>query len=213
MNYEERKKKAFKLIEEDNYRKAFDEFASLFYENPKDLELIKVCFFLLDRMIEGNYDFQPETAEQFIFRGVSKFYKSEYLNSIEDYDKAIAINPKLDYAIKCKAFSLTFLSKYEQAIECLEKAIQINPAGEYYDDIAENYSKLGDHKSASIYHEKAIQFSPNDFRLWYNYGTHLGAHGDFERAIKMFDESIRLYPLYEDAIHNREYYLKRLKEG
>jgi len=213
MSFEERKRRAHKLVKEDNYVGAFAEFCQLYLANPKDVEIIKICSFLLDRIIEGNYDFEPQTAEQFIFRGISKFYKKEYEASINDFDKALSINSKLDYALKCRAFSLTSLKKYSLAIKELEKAIQIKPTGEYFDDLAENYSRIGDIKSALIYHEKAVANSPDEARLWHNYATQLGECGQIEKAISMFDRAIELFPLYEDALHDRQYYSNLLTKN
>lgn len=211
MNYQEQKAKILKLIQEDSYLPAFRECANLIYENPRDSEMTEVCLFLWSRIIEANYDFEPETAEQYHFRGLSKFYKGEVEASIKDYDKALSLKPRMDYVIKTKAFSYHHLGQFEKAIELLNEAIAIKEAGEYYDDLAENYSKLGDAPKTLFYHEKAIQTSPKDPRLWYNYGTHLGVCGEFKKAIQMFDEAIRLWPHYEDAIYNRDHYRKRLK--
>jgi tetratricopeptide (TPR) repeat protein len=212
MSYEERKAKAFELIRKDDYRKAFEEFSILFYENPKDPELIEVSIFLLDRIFSGDYDFQPQTGEEYVYRGIAKFYHNEFDSSIADYDKALLLNPKLDYALKCKAFSLRFKKDFSQSIKVLNYAIQIKPRGEYFDDLAEVYSIIGDNKNAIINHEKAIHYSPEDARLWYNYGTHLGEVGQIEKAIIMFDKAINLWPQYEDALYNREVYLNRLKK-
>ncbi len=208
---EERVYKAQKLLESDKYPEALTEFCKLLYDYPKNPLFLKICSFLFDRMIEGNYDFEPETAEQYMSRGLSKFYKKEIEESLVDYDKALTMNPKLDYVIKCKAFSLTHLGRNEQAITLLLDAVKLNPKGEYYDDIAENYSIIGEMEKAMFFHDKAIKHSPDDARLWYNYGVHLGECGLITEAIKMFSKAIELYPQYEDAIVNLQIYLERLK--
>ena len=209
---EEKIKEGIKLIKEDNYRKAFEVFSLLHYQNPKNQQIIETCQFLFSRITEGYYDFEPILPEEYIFRGVAKFYKGELLPSIADFDQALKLNQKLDYAHKCKAFSLSYLTKYKEAIIELKKAVQINDHGEYYDDIAENYSKLGDFKSAIEYHEKAIQTSPLDPRLWYNYGTHLGKVTEIDSAIQKFEKAIELNPNYEDAKYNLQYYQKLKKK-
>ena len=157
MNYQEQKAKILKLIQEDSYLPAFRECANLIYENPRDSEMTEVCLFLWSRIIEANYDFEPETAEQYHFRGLSKFYKGEVEASIKDYDKALSLKPRMDYVIKTKAFSYHHLGQFEKAIELLNEAIAIKEAGEYYDDLAENYSKLGDAPKTLFYHEKRFR--------------------------------------------------------
>lgn len=211
MTFEERKQEGIKKIKEDNYKEALEIFSVLFYENPHDIELLEITQFLFQRITDAYYDFEPKTGEEFIYRGVAKGYKNELKESIEDFDKAIKLNPKLDYAYKCKAFSLMTLKNYISAIEVLEIAISINPHGEYYDDIAENLSRMGLDKEAIPYHEKAIEKSPNDARLWYNYGTHLGKMNMIANAVLKLQKAIELYPQYEDAKHNLNYYYQKLK--
>ena len=127
MNLQDRIASAAKLIEQDNYIDAFKEFATLHCENPRNEEIVKVCIFLFDRITEGNYDFEPETAQEYLYRGVARFYKGDPSASIVDYDKAIALDSEFDYAFKCKAFSLTFMGKYHSAIDYLEQAIAMSP--------------------------------------------------------------------------------------
>ncbi len=45
-------------------------------------------------------------------------------------------------------------------------------------------------------YEKAVSLSPNDYRLWMEYGVALEQAGDFDRAEKALRESIKLAPAY-----------------
>jgi tetratricopeptide (TPR) repeat protein len=168
-----------------------------------------LCF--SGRITEAHYDFKPETAEEYLFRGVARFYRGELSTSIEDYNEALKLYPKSDYALKCKAFSLMHQCNYLLAIEELKKAIEIKPHGEYYDDIAENHSRMGMNREALEWHEKAIASSPNDPRLWYNCGTHLGKMNMVANAVMKFQKAIELYPEYDDAKYNLNHYYQILK--
>src|SRR4051812_42383597 len=127
MTLEERKQEGLEYIKVDNYKKALEIFSVLLYENPKDQELLEISLFLFSRITEAHYDFQPQSAEEYLFRGVARFYKGELATSIEDYNAALKLYPKSDYALKCKAFSLTHQGNFLLAIEELKKAIAINP--------------------------------------------------------------------------------------
>ncbi|HEX2549728.1 MAG TPA: hypothetical protein VHM20_07855, partial [Gammaproteobacteria bacterium] len=197
---------------EDKYIEAFVEISKLFYENPQDGELIGACVFLHERIVEGNYDFEPETAEQFMFRGIAKFYKEEYANSIHDYDKGLKLNPDCHYTMKCKAFSLMHLHDYLTAINILEAAISISPKGEYFDDIAENYSRMGDKLKAIEYNKLAVGHSPDDPRLIYNYAVQLGELGQYELAIALFSRALEIWPHYDDAKHNLAHYINKIRQ-
>lgn len=211
MNTDKRKQEGLEYIKNDNYKKALEIFSVLLYENPKDQELLEISMFLFQRITDAHYDFQPETAEEFLFRGVARFYHEELEASIADYNEALKKHPKSDYALKCKAFSLMHQGNHLLAIEELKKAIEINPHGEYFDDIAENLSRAGMNKEAIDYHEKAITASPNDARLWYNYGTHLGKMNMIAGAVLKLQKALELYPEYEDAKHNLAHYYYKLQ--
>ncbi|WP_300492264.1 hypothetical protein [Flavobacterium sp.] len=109
MNYNDRKKYAEELIKQDKYPDALVEYSTLIKENPKDTQIIERFVFLWTRIQEGNYDFEPDTPEQYTMRGIAKFYNNETENSIKDFDKALSLDPNYDYALKSRAFSLKFL--------------------------------------------------------------------------------------------------------
>lgn len=211
MNYNERKKLAQELIRQDKYADAIIEYSNLFTENPKDLENLEQFVFLFGRIMDGNYDFEPQTSDQYRIRGIAKFYRNEIENSIKDYDKALMLNSNHDYALKSRAFSLKSLGRIEDAIADLNKAIKINPRGEYYDDLAELYAPI-DIQVALGYHQKAVEYSPDEARLWYNYGVDLMDNQQYKEAFSKYEKAIELWPEYEDAIVNRKYLLENFRD-
>lgn len=208
----ERKKRAHLLVEQDKYPDALKEYAILLKENPKDSEIIETVLFLFSRILEGNYDFQPDTADEYVMRGISKFYHLEFEDSIDDYNKAINLKPDHDYAIKSKAFSLRSIGRIEEAIELCKQAITINPVGEYFDDLAELYDLIGETNLAFDNYKKAVKASPDEFRLWYNFGVHLMENRRYKEAIDKYEKALILWPQYEDAIVNRNWIYENFKE-
>jgi tetratricopeptide (TPR) repeat protein len=204
-NYEERRKKAEELIRQDNYMQAMEEFLLLFKESPSDVDIIERVAFLYSRIHQGNLDFVPETAEQFVMRGIAMFHECQYQESVHDYTEAIKINPKYDFAYKSRAYTLWFLNKRDEAVSDIWRAIEINPIGEYYDDLGGFYAWAGDRANALIYHRKATEVAPDSERLWYNYGVELMEDGQYKEALKMYNKAIELWPLYDDALHNRKH--------
>jgi len=83
MDYSERKKVAQSLVTEDKYPDALREYVLLFKEDPKDEECLNAILFLFGRIVDGNYDFEPTTSDEFVMRGVSKFYQGEFESSIK----------------------------------------------------------------------------------------------------------------------------------
>jgi len=213
MTITERKQLIKELIQQDKYPDALIECSNLFKDDPKDQENIKQFLFLFNRINDGNYEFEPETPEQFVMRGVAKFYNQEFEDSIYDFEKALALDSKHHYALRTRAFSLKFLGKFDEAISDLNTAIEIQPTGEYYDDLSELYQILSEYKTALKYHQLAIEISPADTRLWYNYGVDLAVCGYLEDAMVKYNKAIELWPQYEDAIVNRNIIIESLKRS
>ncbi|WP_300492262.1 tetratricopeptide repeat protein [Flavobacterium sp.] len=93
----------------------------------------------------------------------------------------------------------------------MKRALNIQETGEYYDDLSEIYALIGDIKTVLEFHQKAIETSPNDARLWYNYGVDLIESGNLKEALNKFNKAIELWPQYDDALVNRQYVIEILK--
>ena len=199
MNYNDKLKYGELLIKEDKYKEAFDVFCELRDEKPKDEYLLKTALFLLSRMTEAYYDFDPSTADDFLFRGVARFYKNELDSSTKDYDQAILLNPELDAAYYYKSLNCGHTGNYLLAINELEKAIAINPNCDYFNELAQNYYSLGNFNECFKFHEKAIEKSPENPSLWFTYGAHLGKAKLYKGAIIKFKKAIELKPNYDEA--------------
>jgi tetratricopeptide (TPR) repeat protein len=211
MKYIDRQKYAEELIRQDRYPDALVEYITLFAENPNDLKNIERFTFLFERINDGNYDFDPDTSEQYAMRGTAKFYKKEYGSSILDCDKALSLDSCYHYALRLRALNRKFLGHMEEAIIDLKKAIDIEPTGEYYDDLAEIYQLMGKNNISLKYYQLAIETSPDNPRFWYNYGVELVEDNNIKEALIKFNKAIELWPEYEDAIVNRQYLLNLLE--
>ena len=53
------------------------------------------------------------------------------LKECRQCDKALEINPNLDYVYVNKGDALSSLNKYEEAIKCYDKALETNPNLDY----------------------------------------------------------------------------------
>lgn len=200
------------LITNDEYPKALEEIILALKKNPLD-EFLKEKFLLVsEKIINGNADFDAESSSEFMYRGIAKFYKGDMQGSLDDLKQAIKLDPKNHYAYKNLGFNYTRIGKYSFAIENLNKAISIFESGEYYDDLADTYFNMGDSDTALKYHLKAVEVSPDDARLWYNFGVSYMELGNNETALKHFDKAIELWPQYEDALHNRKHILNLLNK-
>jgi tetratricopeptide (TPR) repeat protein len=65
--------------------------------------------------------------KEIILNGNEYYYKNEPVGAIEQYDKALEIEPKYALAMYNKGSALGNMGKYHEAIECYDKALEIDP--------------------------------------------------------------------------------------
>ena len=99
---------------------------------------------------------QNKTAEHYFEQGNAKDNLQDYRGAIEDYNKAIKINPQYAEAYYNRGNAKDDLEDYRGAIEDFNKAIKIIPqdAGAFYNRGVAKY-KLGDKSGACLDWSKA----------------------------------------------------------
>lgn len=200
------------FIRKDMYPKALSDLAMIIRLDPSSEMAVKNFIFLWKRIIDGNYDFSPENAEEYLLRGQARFYHSEFDEALYDYSKAIELDPELDYAYKSRAFLSHHLRRFDEAEKDLVTATKLKPkCGEYWDDAATNFESKGDVFQAHLCHEHAVNASPDDARLWYNYAVFLVEFlQEADEALKKLDKAIEIWPQFEDALVNRKALLEQI---
>ena len=100
-------------------------------------------------------EIDPHDARFFISRGTFKGTEN-YEDAIEDYTKAIEIEPNSVFAYRLRADSKRKLGDYQGAIDDYTKAIEIEPKKAYlYNYRSESKRKLGDNEGADEDDKKA----------------------------------------------------------
>jgi len=91
-----------------------------------------------------------EYAEAYNNRGNAYAELNEYERAIEDFSKAIELNPALAEAYNNRGLAYAELNKYERAIEDYNKAIELNPNdAEAYANIGIVYLKIRRYEEAA----------------------------------------------------------------
>lgn len=185
----------------------------------------------LDGTVEwGKMDFDelikkfPKDFRGYIFRGryyqsFAAFDEKNYVHAINDYKKAITLNPKsalghyflgeLYYNNK-RFYRLLSVQKPPQediknAIASLNKAIQLNPKlVEAYRLRADIYLHLENYQYSIKDYDKAIELDPDHGGTYYdrgianqNLGNYFKAINDFGKAIKAQKQIVFPYSAYE----------------
>jgi len=147
--------------------------------------------------------------------------------AIECFDALLASNPNNEEVHTRKGIALADLGRYEEAIKELEKALAINPKSTVAKEMKECVQKvifttkrkeeaISNLKEESTKIEgitrKGATARLGDFgltlnltqeRLFYNKGMVLAYQGDYEGAIKCFDEALKINKNFEKALASK----------
>ena len=143
-------------------------------------------------------------AAAYFYRALTFNYADHPAGAIEDYDKAIKIDPQDAAAYYNRGYSKFALKKYEEAIEDYGKAIEIDPQlAQAYFNRGVSKSALGDQAGGIEDYGKAMEIDPQDAQAYSNRGNSKSALGDEAGAIEDYDKAIEIDPQYAAAYYNR----------
>jgi len=139
----------------------------------------------------------------FYTRGYAYAELKEFERAIEDFSKAIELDPNDAEAYYNRGLAYAKLGKYEQAIKDYDKAIELNPAlADAYYNRGVAYVKLNKHEQAIEDFSKAIELNPALAEAYYNRGLTYAKLNQYEQAIKDYDKAIELNPTLAEAYAN-----------
>lgn len=95
-----------------------------------------------------------------------------------------------------KLSAIEILAKNDLAIVEAKKAIKIMPNADSYDELAENYFRLGQIKECLFNHQEAIKIGSKNARLWFNYAAHLGKAEMYANSLEAFLKVQEIDPKY-----------------
>ena len=153
-------------------------------------------------------DWQSDSDEAVVYnsRGLAWNKKEDHDKAIENFDKAIQLDPNYARAYSNRGYAWDDKGDYDKAIEDYNKAIQLNP------DYARAYNlrgvawiNKGDYDKAFEDYDKAIQLDPGEAAAYNSRGVAWNKKGDYDKAIEDFDKAIQLDPNYARAYSNRGY--------
>ena len=137
-------------------------------------------------------------------KGTRLFNKGKYLEAINDFDKAIEIDPHNFKSWLLRGRSKHELKKYEEAIKDFDKAIEIDPHN-FKSWLLRGTSKheLKKYEEAIKDFDKAIEIDPDFYPSWVFRGKSKSALMQYKEAIKDFDKAIEIDPQASDSLRMR----------
>lgn len=167
--------------------KGFDTPIDLLSEKKWENPFMPGSFFTQNKVEE-------KTAQFYIEQGEEKFESKDYQGAIEDFNNAIAIDPKDDNLYSKRGNAKKELEDYQGAIEDFTKVIEFNTENRalYYTYRGQVKSYLKNYQGAIEDFSKAIEINPNYAFAYYNRGkinnkieNKIGALEDYNYAIKI----------------------------
>jgi Tfp pilus assembly protein PilF len=176
-------------------------FASMAYLTLKQVGIWKNGFYLWTYVIEK----EPEKVSIAYTNLGAAFANREQLNkAIENFDKAIALNPNDYLAYSNRGAAFEKMGRLDKAIESYDRAVTLNPNDftAYYNR-GITFAGMGQLKKAIKDFEQAIALNPNNYMAHNNMGILYSRTGLYDRSIESFNHSIDLNPDYAIAYNNR----------
>jgi tetratricopeptide (TPR) repeat protein len=88
--------------------------------------------------------------------------RGKYPEAIEEYEKALALDPNFGYAINQAGYAYAQTGEFERAIQYFERYATINPGeANPIDSIAELYFRLGSFDEAKAKYQEALEIRPD----------------------------------------------------
>lgn len=124
--------------------------------------------------------------------------------AVQDYDKAVELNPQYAEAYNNRGNTKTRLGQYAEAIQDYDETIKLNPKlAEAYNNRGNAKAELGQCTEAIQDYDKAIELNPKYAKAYYNRGNAKAELEQYSEAIQDYDIAIELNPKSAKAYSNR----------
>lgn len=136
-----------------------------------------------------------QTASELNNSGLTKYSAKDYAGAMQDFNKAIELNPKFDIAYHNRGLVKHAMKDFAGAIQDYTKAIEINPAyANAFNDRGLSKSRLKQYEEAKGDYSKAIELNPQYTSAYNNRAMLRSGMKDFAGAIQDYNKSIELKP-------------------
>ena len=144
--------------------------------------------------------------------GIALGRNKQYIEAIENYDRAIVLRSDFAEAYNNRANALLEIKSYDAAIASLEKAIALKP------NYAEAYCNYGitlvgveQYEKAITSYEKAIEIKPSYAEAYFHYGIVLAKVEQYAQAIASYEKAIEIKADYPAAYFNKGIALAKIE--
>ena len=140
----------------------------------------------------------------YFYRGLAYSAKGNYDLAIQDYNKALELDPNDVKAYNNRGFVHGRQCNYDLAIQDYNKALELDPkSAVVYTNHGIAYSYKGDYDRAIQDYNKALELDPKDAVAYNNRGIAYSDKGNYDLAIQDYNKALELDPKLAAAYTNR----------
>ena len=135
--------------------------------------------------------------------GILNIKKDNYDNAINDFKKAIDINPKFSSAYTNLGAAYEKLNDYSRSAENLTIACNLDPNSDIiYNNLGNVLGKQKKFEEAIINIKKAIAINANNFKACFDLGNIYSDLEKFDDAIKYYKQALEINGKFSEAYFN-----------
>ncbi len=133
--------------------------------------------------------------------GVVLVKLERYEEGLEQYAKALELNPKYDRAHFNVGKAYQKMGNNEKAIEYYKSAVELNPKNvSAWNNIGVGLRALGRARESLEYYDQAIRVKPYYVWAWANKAFALMTLGELSKAAECCDAALRINPSFKPAM-------------
>lgn len=153
------------------------------------LSLLFLCIF--------SFATYAQNAAAYKTKAAALMEKGEFGEAIDNLTLALKLNPKDPKAIADRGLCYEELEKFDLALKDHLELVKYDKSAEVYGSIGYNYMWLEKYDEAKIYLKQAIDLVPDNFRNRYNLALSYQLQKNYEQAINLYDDIIKMAPDYK----------------
>ncbi|MEV5874309.1 tetratricopeptide repeat protein [Streptomyces sp. NPDC052101] len=159
-----------------------------------------VAALLLDRA-RGE---EPWRAAAYAVRGDALARDGDQQGALQEYDRALALDPTLVRALRGKVLARSSLGDYRGALEDLRRVLELEPDNPYNMFLrGEHLRMLGRYDEALTDLDQGIRLDPAQSFAWASRGAARLALGELDEALADLNRALELNPDYAWALARR----------
>jgi tetratricopeptide (TPR) repeat protein len=152
----------------------------------------------------------PDTADEYFITGFNKFIEpgdnvlAGKRSAIQQFSKAIQLNPKYEYAYFVRAIAYEQIKEFQKSLTDYNQAILLNPKGfSAYNNRANLKYELNDIQGALTDYNQAILLNPVSEGYYNRANLKYKKLNDIQGALTDYNQAILLNPKFSTAYYSR----------